>query len=504
MQEFYSEMKGEYTMSACLHNRYSVKKILSAAIIVVLLFTGILIVLLPRFGDYNKQKKLDLEQLSTQEYNSIFCSMYSIENFAQEDFVTYRGFHTLKLSAVLRNTSDLKDYLSAAFSSGNSIENIYLGLDPEQIWTSSRKNINKWNSSVNEDILAYASAYPDVTFEVLLPAPSLEYWCQKSSEETEEILTTYDALISALGAHSNIIVYFMGGEQWLIANPANYCDLLTTNEVISQKLMLFTFCDHEYQITAETASAQLDNLRDYILREQSSPTEYPDLSPWDVVFFGDSIIGNYTGSFSVPGVVSGLSNAYTYNCAQGGIPASADPDCVLSFSSSVDYFIAQDASQIPGDGPFRDSMKKYVQDNHSGRNLCFVLNFGLNDYFGGHPVVNTDNPNDNTTYAGALRVGISKLQTAYPDATILLMTPTFTSYFSNGTENASEKGGILTEYVEAAMQVADEMNVICMNNYTDLGIDENTALTYLADGCHLNETGRFLLAERIIGQINSR
>lgn len=455
------------------------------------------------FSEYNQQKRNDLKQISSQEYNAIFCSMYSIENFAQEDFVTYRGLDTLKLENTLRNTSDLGKYLQEAFASGNTLECIYLGLDPTQIWSTSRKNTDKWNASISEDILAHASAHPEVTFEVLLPAPSLEYWRSKSPEEVDEILTTYRSLVSSLSAQGNIITYFMGGEEWLIANPGNYCDATLTNELVSQKMFLFTFCDHSYQINVETAPVQLDALKSYILAEQVSPTEYPDLSSWDVVFFGDSIIGNYEGSFSIPGAVAGLSGANAYNCAKGGIPASVDPNCDLSCPASAEYFITQNLTSIPEACPFPASMEAYMQKDHTGRNLCFVLNFGLNDYFGGHPVANPDNPYDNTTYAGALREGISKLQSTYPDALIIVMAPTFTIHFSNGTEKQSEKGGILTEYVDAALQVADEMNVIGMNNYTDLGINADTVWTYLADGCHPNETGRFLMAERIIEQIST-
>lgn len=476
--------------------------ILFGFLFILILFTVMVFAFLS--NDYRRQKKTDLERLSSAEYNSIFCSLYSIENFDEEDFLTYRGFRTLKLDNTLRDTADINEYLKTAFASGNTIENIYLGLDPVQMWSASRKDTDKWSASISKDILSYASAHPEVTFEVLLPAPSLEYWTEMDTKELEETLTLYHSLISTLSPYSNIMTYFMGGERWLIANPANYTSLQqTTNEIISRKLMLFTFCDHEFQVNAENASAALEALRELVVTEQTSPTEYPDLSSWDVVFFGDSIIGNYVGSYSVPGVTAGLSNAKTYNCAQGGTPACVDPDCVLSFPSSVDYFASQDADAIPGDGPFRASMEEYLNENHSGRRLCFVLNFGLNDYFGGHPVDNAQNPYDTATYAGALREGISKLQSAYPDALILLMTPTFTVYFNNGTEPMSEKGGILTEYVEAALQVAGETNVICLNNYADLGINESTADTYLADGCHLNETGRFLLAERVIAEIFS-
>ena len=152
-------------------------------------------------------------------------------------------------------------------------------------------------------------------------------------------------------------------------------------------------------------------------------------------------------------------------------------------------------------GPFPTSLETYAQEEHDDRKLCFVIYFGLNDYFGGHPVSNPEDAFDVTTYAGALRVGIDKLQTAYPDAEILLMTPNFITTFANGTEPMSEKGGTLIEYVDTAIEIANEYNVPCVNSYVDLGINEANASAFLADGTHLNETGRFLLAKQIMERI---
>lgn len=474
------------------------KKRLFIICIAIFIITCSILLYLFVLSDYARQKRSDLKQLSSQEYAGVFCSMYPITNFNQEDFTTYRGLNTLKAENTLRCTSDVGKYLATAFDSGNAIENIYLGLDPAGIWNSCFRRESIWTRWLSEDILIYTTAHPDVTFEILLPAPSLEYWLEKSAETTEEYLNAYSSLVCTLAPQNNITIYFMGGEEWLIANPDNYCAPLTTNEMISRKLMLFTFCDHEYQINVENASAQLNVLKELIMRERTTPSEYPDLSSWDIVFFGDSIIGNTTGSFSVPGIVTGLSQAQTYNCAKSGISAASAPDMELSLLSSVDLFLRQDVTSVPDDCPFRDSLADYAATDHSSRNLCFVLNFGLNDYFCGYPISNPQNLWDDTTYAGALRSAIDRLQSNYPDASILVMTPNLTVLYDNGTQPLSEKGGVLTEYVDAALQVAAEMNVMCLDNYNDSGINADNAWTYLSDGTHLNETGRFLLAQRIM------
>ncbi len=478
----------------------SVKKkiLLSLSATVVLLAVGFLLYTIfsaDHTTELTPEMEQDITQLTTAEYNSIFCSMYSIEHFAQEDFATYRGYNTLKLDTLLHNTADIERYLSSAFHSGNPIEGIYLGLDPAEM-----ENIS---SNILHHITPYVLTHSEVTFEVLLPAPSLAYWLSQSEEDAETLLTSYEAIVRALAPHNNVILYFMGQEEWLIANPANYTGDCVTNEILSRKMFLYTFCDHKYQINGDNVTAQLDTLKSLIQRERNTPTQYPDLSQWDMVFFGDSIIGNYVGSFSVPGVVNGLSGARTYNCGKGGIPASVFPDSILSFPGSVDCFIAQDTSQVPGGAPFQAALTEYVNTSHDNHKLCFVISFGLNDYFLGQKVDNPEDSCDETSYAGALRLGISKLQEQYPHATILLMAPTFTSYFSNGTEVTSEKGGVLTEYVDAALQVANEMNVLFLNNYTDLGIDASNAGILLADGIHPTETGRYMLGIQIIRKIDA-
>lgn len=447
---------------------------------------------------YYQAKQADLNRLASEEYHSIFCSMYPIDYFAEEDFLTYLGISTVKQSVTPKNAEDFGLFLSSALASGNPLQTVYLGLDPALLLPSEDEIPTGWETVLDSYVIPYISEHPEINFQVLLPAPCLTYWEEQDRETVTEILDLYETITYNLALQANVTTFFMGGEYWLIANPANYEGGLCTNEIVSRKIFLYTFCDGAFQMTIDNIALYTESLQFLITQEAEEP-EHPDLSGWDVVFLGDSIIGNYVGSYSVPGVLTGLSGARTYNCAQGGIPASVAPDAPLSFPSSVEYFKGQDASALPDlGGPYPDALANYVADNHENQRLCFVLNFGLNDYFGGYPVSNPQNPYDTATYAGALRVGIRKLQAAYPKAQILLMTPNFITQFSNGTEILGENSGILTEYVDTAIEIAKEYEISYLNNYTGLGINESTADVYLADKVHLNETGRFLLAKQIM------
>ena len=110
---------------------------------------------------------------------------------------------------------------------------------------------------------------------------------------------------------------------------------------------------------------------------------------------------------------------------------------------------------------------------------------------------------DITTYQGALRAGIKKLQEAYPETQILLMTPNFTTYSECGKVQISEVGGVLEEYVEAVLSLAEECEVNVLDNYHELPITLENWKKYLADGCHLNERGRFLVGKRIAQKLKT-
>lgn len=464
------------------------KLFLAVSLLVLLLTAVLLSVYFLLFNEYSKQKKNDLALISSAAYDGIFCTMFPLEYYSSEAFSYYCGLDILTFHSSLRNTSDVSKYLSGAFASGNEIKKVYIGLEPNQIWKSSRRSVDKWNTTVYEDILSYAVSYPDTSFEVFLPSPSMEYWLEFDEEETKEILTIYRSLAAALIQQSNITTFFSGAEEWLISNPANYYDHTTLNAELSEYIALANMGTYKYKLTSENLSLFLTNLEDLITETRNSTTEHPDLSNMDIVFFGDSIIGNYTDSSSVPNVISALSQARTYNCAQGGLCATND------FLPYIEAFFSSDLSEISPDGPFTASLERYLQDDHSGRQLVFVLNFGLNDYFGGWPV----DTEQEASYAGSLREGIRTLRSKYPEATFVLMAPTYTTIFNYGTEIMSEKGDVLTEYVDATLEVADEMGVICLNNYYGLGINKNNMKIYSDDWVHLNCAGRFLLSQHII------
>lgn len=482
----------------CTNSSSNKKKLLLIPICIIL-FAGIIAAYLHIYQEKKNMeaKQQYLDRLSVEFYDSVFFSMYPIDNYSEEDFFTYRGLTTPISSYVFSDLAEIPEFLDTALISDNNLSTVYLGLDPYAIWTTSKENQNNWDADLSQYLISYIDAYPEITFEVLLPYPSMEYWTDAKEEKVNTILTTYRTLVCSLAPYSNVYTFFVGGEHWLIANSGNYEGDFNTNYNVSKHLMLTTFCDGNLRITDIDADIVFDNFKTMIQEEKNSPATYPDLSKWQIVFFGDSVIGNYKGSASVPGVVNGLSDASAYNFAIGGTSATQFNESNNTFIPVVNQFLSGELTVTQDDTTFHG-------DRDSDDRLCFVIHYGLNDYFTGQQITNPDDLYDENTYTGALRTGIRQLQDAYPDATILLLTPPFCSYFSNGTEINSNAGGTLTDYVDAVIRVATEMNVDYLDNYTGLGINADNHTDYLADGCHLNETGRFLAATHIIDFLDTK
>ena len=444
----------------------------------------------------------DLNRLSTESYQGVFFSMYDIDTYSEEDFLIYCGITVVKTDYQLRNWKDLSKYLTETLSSSNLISDICMGLDPVSLWESSNKDKETLTENLEHYLFPYFRARPDIEYKIMLPVPSIQYWMKLDYDQLEECMEAYWELVEAMSSCSSVTMYFPGNEEWLIANPANYLENGQVNKVVAQKLFLYTFCDHKFPISTGNVAEILGQLTSLVDQECQMTHIYPDLSNLCFVFFGDSVLTYTKGSMSLPGVVEGLSGAQAYNCGLGGTPASGNPAAIYSMNGMIDHFINQDTDGL-AENDYFFGLTDYINGDHQGKRHCFVLNFGLNDYFSGCPVENPEDDYDTETYAGALRTGIRALREKDPDALILVMAPTYTIEFSGGTERNSEAGSVLTDYVDAAVRVSEEMGVYCKNNYWDSGINEGSHRLYLADGTHPNERGSFYLGRQIVEYIGS-
>ncbi|MCM1541498.1 MAG: SGNH/GDSL hydrolase family protein [Blautia sp.] len=440
----------------------------------------------------------DLRHFSRDSYDSVFLSMHSPAGYSPEEFSTYHGLNTLAASHEVRNMDELERYLDIAFSTDNLVNYVFLLLDPEIVWNSCGQDDSRWDAELQQGLFSFVSAHPGTIFEILLPYPSLAYWMDREPADLENTLAVYGSFVEDAYEYTNVLTSFAGFEDWLLSNPANYVSDFDVNEEITHYILRSCFCDNAYQVTPINGPILFGWLRELADRERTFPSVYPDLSDRCLVFFGDSVIANCEGSYSIPGCIAGLSGATAYNCAIGGSAASASSPDSNDFPNILDDFLADYC--VEENGVYRFAPEG---NDMSDKRLCFLLNFGLNDYFGGSPVKNPDDPYDITTYTGSLRSCLNEYMTLFPDADFIIMTPTYTNYFLSGTQRNSDVGGILTDYVIAARSLADELGIYCIDNYNDLGIDDSNLLDYSSDGCHPNGKGRILIARHIISFLGS-
>lgn len=439
----------------------------------------------------------DLDRLSEETYESVLISMHSAEPFSEEDFALFRGLDTVVASHTLMNTGELSEYLDCILSSGNDISCVYLCLDPGLLWINALGKMNCWQHSLTSGLYSYIDANPGISFEILLPYPYISFWLGFRQEDLDTLLNVYRTLVNELSAYPNAKTFFPGVEEWLMINPDNYeLSLFDANEIVTRKLFLYTFCDCNYLITPQNLESFLNTLLFTVERERNTPTHYPDLSDWCIVFLGDSVLGNSTGSISGSGYVSGLSGALSCNLAVNGATGVFRTENGSDFPNIVDRILAENITAKDGKNVFVPAGT--TAEDLSYQKLCFVINYGFNDYYSGAPVDDPENPGNTSSYKGSLQTGISRLQTVFPDAHYIIMSPTHTALFNGGRDINSEAGSVLPTYVEAARELAAEMDLFFLDHYNNFVVTEENMDYYLPDGTHPNERGSLAIAVSLI------
>jgi len=453
-----------------------------AGVLVLCLLAAVAYVLI-RYHKYTK----DFMALRTESYDTVFFSMYPISNYDEADYAYFRGMNVVKSSVEIADSKILKTYMDIAAGTENVLSTVYLGVDPVLTDT--------------EDIFQISLENPGIMFEIVLAYPELNYWLSMEESECRKVWETYREFAGNVLGLENVRVYYFCNEEWLLCNPGNYVDTYNTNKEVSNILMCHSDYLHNNILDVNNFHVRFDRAWELIEMHRAAPMEYSDLSELEIIFFGDSVIGNYADSTSVPGVVNGLTGAKVYNCGVGGTNAAFSPNKTCSLTEIVNAFIGQDLSMIPAETQAYSGIEQYTQEGDKSKQKMFVLNYGLNDFFRGVPI-SLEDPFDRTSYSGAIRTAVCALKEAYPDADILLLTPNKTIEYGAGEQIQSEIGSKLQDYADAVINLADESDVEVLDNFHELPINIEKYWELLEDGTHPNGQGRFLIGMRIADRID--
>lgn len=214
-----------------------------------------------------------------------------------------------------------------------------------------------------------------------------------------------------------------------------------------------------------------------------------------IVVFGDSIWNSARGEDGVSEQLMELTGATVYNCAIGGTSAAVvDETKEFGYdwrSQSFNAMVYIANKLLPADVLIGGTEACEVIKQVDFSTIDYLLiSYGLNDYFYDVSIY-PEEYYETADYAGALRNGILHFRENYPQAKIVLVTPTYTEVFEG------ERQHTIGEYVEAMRSVSVEMETGLADMFHILGDNPESRLELLSDGVHLNAEGRSVYAEGI-------
>ncbi|MEE0137744.1 SGNH/GDSL hydrolase family protein [Fusobacterium ulcerans] len=265
------------------------------------------------------------------------------------------------------------------------------------------------------------------------------------------------------------------------------------------------------------ANSSNNTYRDWVrVHPASSPAS--SLVGKKIVNFGDSIIGTFVGSGSIPNVITDITGATTYNVGFGGCQMSdrtnqywkdfsmcALADAVASgdFSQQTADMADPDWTNKPDNGISNLNRLKAIDFSE----IDYVtISYGTNDYTAGDVLDNENDPYDYSTVLGALRYSCKTLLEAYPNLKILVCSPIYRLFLSSsggsvvidatGDDRTYAGGYTLKELSAAMVNCAKEMHIPVLDAYNDLGLNSWNYTNFFTgtDGTHPNLNGRAELA----------
>ncbi len=129
---------------------------------------------------------------------------------------------------------------------------------------------------------------------------------------------------------------------------------------------------------------------------------------------------------------------------------------------------------------------------------------GTNDFGHGDAPFGTMTDRDNTTFYGALHTLYRKLFERYPEAQLVVMTPTHRLGEENGDWNelGVRRPGNLADYVAIIREVAAYYAIPVLDLWNVSGIQPTVPVLkerFMPDGLHPNDAGHAKIADKLVG-----
>lgn len=316
--------------------------------------------------------------------------------------------------------------------------------------------------------------------------------CAESTDYTEEI-RQYQEKLEELAAENEALKAQLG-----VTETASQEDTETQTTTAAEE----TQTESEGE-TAEETESQTETASESQAGEQS---DEEDDGVTRILVLGDSIWGNYRDETGIAAKVEDYMEALgyeakVYNAAIGGTRATIDfDDNEWEYGPGSDNSLGKMLSIMEGktDIELLQGKAAYAELKEAIAVLneidVVILAYGMNDFLSQAPDNNSDRPW--TGFGTAMVAGVGGIERICPQAQILLVAPTYASYFSIPVQNQGAKA--LYNYASLVCDVAKGKETLCIDAYNNMGIDAYNADQYLEDGVHLNAAGRDLYARHVV------
>lgn len=234
-----------------------------------------------------------------------------------------------------------------------------------------------------------------------------------------------------------------------------------------------------------------------------------------VVNLGDSIYGSVRPPDDISTELAKLTGATVYNCGFGGTQMSeswnADYNtfcfCNLAEAIASGDWTAQDAA-AQNIAASSSALRYFIDAKETLKNLDYskveviTIAYGANDFMESDVLDREYSLIDKETYAGALRYGIERLLTAFPNLKLYICSPIYRFWTENGefSEDSDTYLNLrehkLTDFVAKTEAVAKEYHLPYIDCYYSLGFNKLTRTRYFSptDGTHPVTAGCHLMA----------
>ena len=237
---------------------------------------------------------------------------------------------------------------------------------------------------------------------------------------------------------------------------------------------------------------------------------------YDVIFFGDSRVGNDRTDTALPVLLENAIGMSVYNAGIGGSTLSYtgqyptwDMYSMVSLSKAIE---ANDFSiQLSNiESAYFDNAEivEYVPDTIKDiskidfkKAKYVIIEQGTNDYLSGMKLEG-DDKYDETTVGGALRTSIANIKKSSPDAKIILISTCFTSTPAGYGDELDLGYGTEEDFADFEKKIAEETGVLFIDLYHESGINRDNFKDYLFDGLHPNDAGNKIVIDLLTKQFN--